>query len=61
MRFDSFLSGGFTIIAVMNPPEKKMEKRTSVQCTKFFGCVGSCGYVPLSVKYSMIHDYEEAT
>ena len=30
MRFDSFLTGGFTTMAVMNPPEKKLEKRTSV-------------------------------
>jgi hypothetical protein len=27
----SLLSGGFTTMAVMNPPEKKLEKRTSVQ------------------------------
>ena len=31
MRFASFLSGGFTTMIVMNPPEKKPEKRTSVQ------------------------------
>ena len=32
MCFASFLSGGFTTMAVMNPPEKKLEKkRTSVQ------------------------------
>ena len=30
VRFASFLSGGFTTMAVMNPPEKKLEKRTSV-------------------------------
>ena len=30
MRFASFLSGGFTTMAVMNPPEKKLEKRTYV-------------------------------
>ena len=33
MRFASFLSGGFTAMAVMNPPEKKIEKRTSVHRT----------------------------
>ena len=33
VRFASFLSGGFTTMAVMNPPEKKLEKRTSVQCS----------------------------
>ena len=30
VRFASFLSGGFTAIGVMNLPEKKLEKRTSV-------------------------------
>jgi hypothetical protein len=31
VHFASFLSGGFTTMAVMNPPEKKLEKRISVQ------------------------------
>ena len=31
VRFAGFLSDGFTIMAVINPPEKKLEKRTSVQ------------------------------
>jgi hypothetical protein len=31
VRFASFFSGGFTTMVVMNPPEKKLEKRTSVQ------------------------------
>jgi hypothetical protein len=26
VRFVSFLSGGFITVAVMNPPEKKLEK-----------------------------------
>jgi hypothetical protein len=30
VRFVSFLSGEFTTIAVMNPPEKNLEKRTFV-------------------------------
>ena len=30
MRFASFLSRGFTIVAVMNPSENKLEKHTSV-------------------------------
>ena len=29
MRFASFLSGGFTTMAVINPPEKKMAKCTN--------------------------------
>jgi dihydroorotase-like cyclic amidohydrolase len=34
VRFASFLSGGFTTMAVMNTTEKKLEKRTSVQWVK---------------------------
>ena len=30
VRFASFLSGGFTIMAEINPPERKLAKRTSV-------------------------------
>ena len=33
LRFANFLSGGFTTMAVINPPEKKLEKRTSLQCS----------------------------
>ena len=38
MRFASLLSSGFTTMAVINPPEKKLENRTSVHCLalKFF-------------------------
>ena len=37
MRFSSFLFGGFTTMAIINPPERKLEKRTSVQwCGSFF-------------------------
>jgi hypothetical protein len=32
VRFASLLSGGFTTMAVINPPEKKLAKLTSVQC-----------------------------
>ena len=31
VRFASFLSGGPTTLAVINPPERKLAKRTSVQ------------------------------
>ena len=31
LRFASFLSGRFTTMAVINPPERKLAKRTSVQ------------------------------
>ena len=32
VRFDSFLSDGFIIAIVVNSPEKKLAKRTSVHC-----------------------------
>ena len=32
VRFARFLSGGFTTMAVINPPKRKLAKRTSVQC-----------------------------
>ena len=32
MRFASFLSGGFIPVIVVNPPERKLAKHTSVQC-----------------------------
>jgi hypothetical protein len=32
VRFARFLSGGFTNMAVINPPESKLVKRTSVHC-----------------------------
>ena len=31
VRFVSFLSGGFTTMAVINPPERELAKRTSVK------------------------------
>ena len=34
VRFASLLSGGFTTMAVINPPEKKLANRTSVHCLK---------------------------
>ena len=39
VRFTSFLSGGFTTMAVRNPPEKKLEKRTFVHCVAYL-CAG---------------------
>ena len=35
VRFASLLSGGFTTMAVINPLEKKLANRTSVQCTVY--------------------------
>ena len=34
VRFASLLSGGFTTMAVINPPERKLAKRISVKCMK---------------------------
>ena len=34
VRFSSLLSGGFTTMAVINPPEKKLANRTSVHWQK---------------------------
>ena len=45
VRFASLLSGGNTTMAVINPPEKKLVNRTSVQCTWrvfFFSKWSSC-------------------
>ena len=36
MRFASFFSGGFITKAVINPPESKLAKRTSVHCTTMY-------------------------
>ena len=33
VHFASFLSGGFITAIVVNPPERKLTKRTSVHCT----------------------------
>ena len=33
MHFNTFLSGGFTAMTVINPPERKLAKRTSVHWT----------------------------
>ena len=39
VRFASFLSGGFTTMAVINPPARKLEKRTSFYLAKYFGII----------------------
>ena len=35
VRFSSFFSGGFITAIVVNPPERKLAKRTSVQCMHY--------------------------
>ena len=59
VRFARFLSGGFTTMAVLNPPERKLAKRTSVQwgegtyfsfyCTLFCSFIGTS---KLAVKFT---------
>jgi hypothetical protein len=39
VRFSSFLSGGFNTIAVINPPESKLAKRTSVHCANSYSSI----------------------
>ena len=39
VRFASFLSGGFIIAIVVNPPERKLSKRTSVRCSGVKVCI----------------------
>ena len=34
VRFTSFLSGVFTTMVVINPPERKLAKRTSMHCAE---------------------------
>ena len=36
VRFASFLSGGFITAIVVNPPESKLAKRTSVQWSSLY-------------------------
>ena len=46
VRFASFLSGGFPTMAVINPPERKLAKRISVQYLANFvyQTVSVCSY-----------------
>ena len=38
VRFASFLSGGFTTMALINPPEWELAKRTTVHWYSFVDC-----------------------
>ena len=46
LGFASFLTGGFITATVANPPERKLAKLTSVQCT------GSCSFLLLFLLFS---------
>ena len=50
VRFASFFSGGFTTMAVINQPEKKMVKRTSVNWFKLvYGLFGKSNKIVPSI------------
>ena len=42
VRFASLLSGGFITAILVNPPESKLAKRTSVHCSAVKPEEGSC-------------------
>ena len=44
VRFSSFFSGGFITAIVVNPPERKLAKHTSVQFFLFSGQVLALSY-----------------
>ena len=50
VHFASFLSGGFTTVAVINQPERKLTKRTSVQ----YGAVTTIAYKKLTENVLML-------
>ena len=47
MRLAIFVSGGFITNIVVNPPEKKLEKRTSVQCVN--GTASKIAFLPFQL------------
>ena len=49
VHFASFLSDGSTTMAVMNPPEKELEKCTSVRCCAFLWKLFSCHSFSISI------------
>ena len=61
VRFANFLSGGFTTMAVINPPEKRLAKRISVQCvfSKYFFSSG--GEMVLICQKNRFQSYIENT
>ena len=55
--FASFLSGRFITVIVVNPPESKLAKRTSLHCVEEFGRLSSAtsiskGIYPKYYKHS---------
>ena len=52
-RFASFLSGGFTTMAVMNPTERKLAKRTSLQWDEIIS-VGASMYFHKHLRFHKV-------
>ena len=57
MRFVSFLSGGFITAIVVNPPERKLAKRTSVQWSTIATCPGKLRTLNLPFKNLILDRY----
>ena len=62
MRFASLLSGGFITAIVVNPPERRLAKRTSVQCTEVrFDSYLSSGFTAMAVINPMERKFAKRT
>ena len=55
MRFASFLSGGFITDIVVNPPERKLAKSTSVHCTEVMLIVHVVAFFSKKIGYEWGH------
>ena len=55
VRFAGFLSGGFITAIVVNPPESKLTKRTSVHCTDSIYHTDSIKHTDLNFAKKDIH------
>ena len=50
VRFASFFSGGFITAIAVNPPSRKLARRTSVHCTELrFASLLSGGFTAMAV------------
>ena len=55
VRFATFQAGGFITAIVVNPPERKLAKRTSVHCAA--GCTAKCSTVFLLTPFNAKPNY----
>ena len=55
MRFSSFFSGGFITAIVVNPPERRLAKRTSVQWCTVEGRIGKVSSSENSVQENSLY------